>query len=59
MENEYRLPSELINVLIKTCLDYTSVLTLNLADRIANNWLQNKIHTAQEAIAYTKKWTKK
>lgn len=58
LENEYRLPSELINVLIKTCLDYTSVLTLNLADRIANNWLQNKIHTAQEAIAYTKKWQK-
>lgn len=34
--------------------EYDAVLTNNLADRIANDWLQKGITTPTEAIAYLK-----
>lgn len=58
LQNRYGLSPQLINVLIHTCLEYDSVLTPTLADRIANNWLQKGITTASEAIEYVKNWRK-
>jgi replication initiation and membrane attachment protein len=51
----YGLPNDLINVLIHTCLEYDSVFSANLANTIANDWLQNSITTAAKAVAYLKK----
>lgn len=56
LQNQYGLSPQLINILIHTCLEYDSVLTTTLADRIANNWLQEKVTTAAQAISYVHKW---
>ena len=48
------LTPPLINLIVHTCFEYDAVLTNNLADRIANDWLQNGITTPTEAIAYLK-----
>ncbi|QNQ80124.1 DnaD domain protein [Lactobacillus sp. PV034] len=55
LQNQYGLSPQLINVLIYTCLEYDSVLAPNLADRIANDWLQKGVTTAVQAIGYVKK----
>lgn len=49
------LTPPLINMIVYACLEYDTVLTANLADRIANDWLQQGITTPAEAIAYLKK----
>ena len=41
-------------MIVHTCFEYDAVLTNNLADRIANDWLQQGITTPTEAIAYLK-----
>lgn len=48
------LTPPLINLIVHTCFEYDAVLTNNLADRIANDWLQKGITTPTEAIAYLK-----
>ena len=45
--------------MIYTCLEYDSVLAPNLADRIANDWLQKGVTTAVQAIEYVKNRRKK
>lgn len=59
LQNQYGLSPQLINVLIYTCLEYDSVLAPNLADRIANDWLQKGVTTAVQAIEYVKNRRKK
>lgn len=52
LQNQYGLSPQLINVLVHTCLEYDSILSPNLADRIANDWLQQNVTTAVQAIEY-------
>lgn len=55
MQNQYGLSTQLINVLVHTCFEYDSILSANLADRIANDWLQQGVTTAAQAIDYVNK----
>ena len=59
MQNQYGLSPQLINVLVHTCLEYDSILSPNLADRIANDWLQQNVTTAVQAIEYVNKRRKR
>lgn len=43
---------EMLNILIYTCLHYQPVLSLSLAERIANDWMQHKLATPEAALAY-------
>lgn len=52
LKRQYGLPSDLINVLIYACLSYDSMVSSNLAYRIANDWLQHKVVTSSQAIQY-------
>lgn len=47
---------ELINILIYTCLNYQPVLTDSLAERIANDWLRNKVATPEAAVKYIRNY---
>ncbi|CCI85801.1 replicative DNA helicase DnaB [Lactobacillus pasteurii DSM 23907 = CRBIP 24.76] len=49
------LPVEFVNILTYVCLQYDSVLAPNLANKIANDWLQNHVATAEQALAYIEK----
>lgn len=55
LRSQYGLPSDLINILIYTCLSYDSVVSNNLAYRIANDWLQHGVVSSFQAIEYLKK----
>ncbi|WP_276804853.1 DnaD domain protein [Lactobacillus hominis] len=55
LQSQYGLSPQLINMLVRTCLEYDSVLTATLADKIANNWLQAGVTTPTQAISYMKK----
>lgn len=59
LQNQYGLSPQLINVLVHTCLEYDSILSPNLADRIANDWLQQNVTTAVQAIEYVNKRRKR
>lgn len=48
------LKDDLINVLIYVTLGMSSTLSKALVDRIANDWLQNGIVTAVQALSYVK-----
>ncbi|WP_201346694.1 DnaD domain protein, partial [Lactobacillus nasalidis] len=48
----------LINVLVYTCLNYQPVLTRDLANRIANDWLQKGITTPEAAIQHLRQRSK-
>ena len=52
LRNNYGLPEDLINVLTYTCLTYDSMLTANLAYRIANDWLQHGVANSIQAVQY-------
>ena len=52
LQSQYGLSPQLINLLVHTCLEYDSVLTATLADKIANNWLQVGVTTPSQAISY-------
>ena len=54
LQDQMGLTPPLINLIVHTCFEYDAVLTNNLADRIANDWLQQGITTPTEAIAYLK-----
>ena len=54
LQDQMGLTPPLINLIVHTCFEYDAVLTNNLADRIANDWLQRGITTPAEAIAYLK-----
>lgn len=54
LQDQMGLTPSLINLIVHTCFEYDAVLTNNLADRIANDWLQRGITTPSEAIAYLK-----
>lgn len=56
LQNQIGLTPELINILIWTSLQYDSVVTTTLANRLANNWLQNGVNNAPQAIEYVRKW---
>ena len=53
------LPVDLINVLAYVCLEYDTVLTASLAEKIANDWLQNNIATPEQALAYVENRSKR
>lgn len=55
LQSQYGLSPQLINLLVHTCLEYDSVLTATLADKIANNWLQAGVTSASQAISYMNK----
>lgn len=55
LHNRYGFPQDVLNVLINTCLSYSSVFSSKLAYQIGNDWLQHKITTAAAAISYQKK----
>lgn len=52
LSGQYGLPGDLINILSYTCLSYDSMVSANLAYRIANDWLQHGIGTASAALTY-------
>lgn len=54
LQDQMGLTPSLINMIVYACFEYDTVLTTNLADRIANDWLQQGITTPAEAIAYLK-----
>ena len=54
LQDQMGLTPPLINLIVHTCFEYDAVLTNNLADRIANDWLQKGITTPTEAIVYLK-----
>lgn len=54
LQDQMGLTPPLINMIVYACFEYDTVLTANLADRIANDWLQQGITTPAEAIAYLK-----
>lgn len=54
LQDQMGLTPPLINLIVHTCFEYDAVLTANLADRIANDWLQQGITTPTAAIAYLK-----
>lgn len=54
LQDQMGLTPSLINMIVYACFEYDTVLTANLADRIANDWLQQGITTPAEAIAYLK-----
>ncbi|KRL62377.1 DnaD domain protein [Lactobacillus psittaci] len=58
LQMNYHLPDAWLNILIKTCLDYDSVLSDNIAGRIANSWLQHQVTTPESALEFTRKWQK-
>ena len=49
------LPSDLINILIYACLTYDSMVSSNLAYRIANDWLQHGVASSTQAMQYLEK----
>ncbi|MDF7639181.1 DnaD domain protein [Lactobacillus sp. ESL0791] len=55
LHNQYGLPADLVNILIYTCLGFNPALSANLAYSIANDWLQNGVKTADQALAYVTK----
>lgn len=55
LKNNYGLPEDLINILTYTCLTYDSMLTANLAYRIANDWLQHGVVNSVQALQYMEK----
>lgn len=52
LRSQYGLPSDMINMLVYACLSYDSMVTANLAYRIANDWLQHGISNAVQALTY-------
>lgn len=56
LQLNYNLPDAWINILIKTCLDYDSVLSDNITGRIANSWLQHQVTTPEAALKFTREW---
>ncbi len=55
LHTQYGLPEDLINILTYTCLTYDTVISSNLAYKIANDWLQHGVATATQALQYVKK----
>lgn len=55
LHTQYGLPEDLINILTYTCLTYDTVVSSNLAYKIANDWLQHGVATAIQALQYVKK----
>ncbi|MBN7276364.1 DnaD domain protein [Lactobacillus acetotolerans] len=55
LHNQYGLPSDLINVLVYTCLSFKPGLSSSLAYSIANDWLQHGVATASQALQYVAK----
>ena len=55
LHTQYGLPEDLINILTYTCLTYDTVVSSNLAYKIANDWLQHGVATAVQALQYIKK----
>lgn len=55
LQNQYGLPSDLINILIYACLTYDSMVSSNLAYRIANDWLQHGVASSTQAMQYLEK----
>ncbi|MBW7985421.1 replication initiation and membrane attachment family protein [Lactobacillus helveticus] len=55
LHTQYDLPEDLINILTYTCLTYDTVVSSNLAYKIANDWLQHGVATAVQALQYVKK----
>lgn len=55
LRTQYGLPSDLINVLVYACLTYDSMVSTNLAYRIANDWLQHGIASSVQALQYLEK----
>lgn len=55
LRSQYGLPSDLINILVYACLTYDSMVSPNLAYRIANDWLQHGIASAPQALQYLEK----
>lgn len=54
LQSQVGLAPSLINALVYTCLNYQSVVTQDLAGRIANDWLQKKITTPEAALKYVR-----
>lgn len=54
LQSSVGLAPSLINALVYTCLNYQSVVTQDLAGRIANDWLQKKITTPEAALKYVR-----
>lgn len=52
---QYGLPSDLINILVYACLNYDSMVSANLAYRIANDWLQHGVASSTQALQYLEK----
>lgn len=59
LQLNYNLPDAWVNILIKTCLDYDSVLSDNITGRIANSWLQHQVTTPEAALEFTREWQKR
>lgn len=59
LQLNYNLPDAWVNILIKTCLDYDSVLSDNITGRIANSWLQHQVTTPEAALKFTREWQKR
>lgn len=55
LHTQYGLPEDLINILTYTCLTYDTVVSSNLAYKIANDWLQHGVATGVQALQYVKK----
>lgn len=55
LHTQYGFPEDLINILTYTCLTYDTVVSSNLAYKIANDWLQHGVATAVQALQYVKK----
>lgn len=55
LHSRYGFPSDVLNLLIDTCLQYNAVFSDKLAYQIGNDWLQHNIASAVQALDYQKK----
>lgn len=52
LQSKYGLKNDLVNILIKTVLSQSTMLSRPLTEKIANDWLQNNVTSAAKALIY-------
>lgn len=50
INRKYHLPVSVLNMVVYTCLTYNSVVSYNLAKRIAEDWTENQVGDAVTAL---------
>lgn len=50
INRKYHLPVSVLNMIVYTCLTYNSVVSYNLAKRIAEDWTENQVGDAVTAL---------